>query len=334
MRRIRPHRNGAARNGTAIAYRQGMYKLFSILAILAAACTRHAVDPAADGWDLDIFVISDAGRNGSYDQRKIGELMGEYADLLGPEIVVSCGDLFHYQGVQSVSDPLFISNFESVYPHGELQCPWYGVLGNHEYRGDTQAVIDYTQVSRRWNMPSRYYSIVLPVNDDDPHTDSVRLTFIDTTPLISKYRASPEYADAHEIEADSVQLRWLDSTLNAATEKWQVVIGHHPVYSYDKKADSESIELREKLEPIFRRYGIDTYLSGHIHTFQHLRNGDGIDYAVNASASLGRKPIEGEMTVYSSPSTGFALLQFDSDRMRYSLVDSDGRIEYFFEREK
>ena len=72
----------------------------------------------------------------SYDQRLIGEWMGVYADLLGPEFVISCGDLFHYEGIQSTSDPLLWSNFESIYTHGELQCPWYGVLGNHEYRGN------------------------------------------------------------------------------------------------------------------------------------------------------------------------------------------------------
>ena len=108
---------------------------FAWFAVVLAACTttqpeKKAAEGTYDG-ELNILMLSDAGRNGSYDQRLIGEWMGVYADLLGPEFVISCGDLFHYEGIQSTSDPLLWSNFESIYTHGELQCPWYGVLGNH-----------------------------------------------------------------------------------------------------------------------------------------------------------------------------------------------------------
>ena len=107
-----------------------------LLAGVLAACTtadpeKRVAEGTYDG-ELNILMLADAGRNGSYDQRLIGEWMGVYADALGPEFVISCGDLFHYQGIQSTQDPLLWSNFESIYTHGELQCPWYGVLGNHD----------------------------------------------------------------------------------------------------------------------------------------------------------------------------------------------------------
>ena len=126
----------------------------TLLAVVLAACaTTQSEKKAAEGTydgELNILMLSDAGRNGSYDQRLIGEWMGVYADELGPEFVISCGDLFHYEGIQSTRDPLLWSNFESIYSHGELQCPWYGVLGNHEYRGNTHAMMDYTGLSRRF----------------------------------------------------------------------------------------------------------------------------------------------------------------------------------------
>ena len=69
---------------------------------------------------------------------------------------------------------------------------WYPVCGNHEYRGNTQAVVDYAKVSRRWEMPAKYYTKVL---EDDGVT--VRLVFVDTTPMIDKYRKDSEkYPDA------------------------------------------------------------------------------------------------------------------------------------------
>ncbi len=294
----------------------------------------YAVDPGVYDGDLNILMLSDAGRNGSYDQRRIGKIMGLYADKLGPEFVISSGDLFHYEGVQSTSDPLWWSNFESIYPHGELQCPWYGVLGNHEYRGNTQAIIDYSGISRRWNMPDRYYTFSMPIDDDDEGSESIRFVFIDTPPLISKYQQEEGYPDARGV-ADSVQLQWLDSVLTASSEKWKVVVGHHPVYSYDGKEDIEQTELRSKLEPIFRKHGIDVYFCGHIHTFQHLRTGaDSIDYVVNGSASLQREPISGEYTMYNSENTGFTLLSFDPGVMNISFVNNQGKIEYEIQRKK
>lgn len=79
-----------------------------------------------------------------------------------------------------LDDPLWMTNYELIYSHPELQIPWYPILGNHEYRGNTQAVLDYSNVSRRWQMPARYYSKVF---EEDGAT--LRVVFIDTTPLMS-----------------------------------------------------------------------------------------------------------------------------------------------------
>ena len=94
---------------------------FMLLALSFASCAstepeKRAAEGTYDG-ELNILMLSDAGRNGSYDQRLNAEWMGVYADALGPEFVISCGDLFHYQGIQSTADPLLWSNFESIYTH-------------------------------------------------------------------------------------------------------------------------------------------------------------------------------------------------------------------------
>lgn len=273
----------------------------TLLAVVLAACaTTQSEKKAAEGTydgELNILMLSDAGRNGSYDQRLIGEWMGVYADELGPEFVISCGDLFHYEGIQSTRDPLLWSNFESIYSHGELQCPWYGVLGNHEYRGNTQAMMDYTEVSRRWNMPDRYYTFSVPLDDEVADSERVRFVFIDTTPLIGKYRAEQaKYPDVQLVDPDT-EVRWIDSVLCASNEKWKIVVGHHPMYTYDEKDDCEQEDMRARLEEIFRRNSVDAYFCGHIHTFQHIRTGqDSIDYVVNTSASKQRAPQRGPLT--------------------------------------
>ena len=95
--------------------------------------------------DLNFYMGNDLGRNGYYEQKPIAELMGVMAETVGIECVVAAGDVHHFEGVRSVDDPLWMTNYELIYSHPELMLPWYPILGNHEYRGNTQAVLDYSQ---------------------------------------------------------------------------------------------------------------------------------------------------------------------------------------------
>ena len=70
--------------------------------------------------DVNLFVANDLGRNGYYQQRPIADLMGNMAEEIGPECVLAVGDVHHFNGVASVDDPLWTSNYESIYTHPEL----------------------------------------------------------------------------------------------------------------------------------------------------------------------------------------------------------------------
>lgn len=212
---------------------------------------------------LNFYLANDLGRNGYYDQKPIAELMGQMAENVDIEAVVAAGDVHHFEGVRSVNDPLWMTNYELVYSHPELMIPWYPILGNHEYRGNTQAVLDYSQVSARWEMPTRYYTKVLE-NDDI----TVRLVMIDTAPLLDKYRKDTEkYPDACKQDMDK-QLAWLDSVLTSAKEDWVLVVGHHPIYADTDKNDSERLDMEKRVDSILRKHNnVNMYLCGHIHNF-------------------------------------------------------------------
>lgn len=272
--------------------------------------------------DVKLIIANDLGRNGYYDQKPIAQLMGEVADEIGPEAVLALGDTHHYLGIQSVADPLWMTNFELIYSHPELQVDWFPVLGNHEYRGDTQAVIDYSGVSRRWNMPGRYYTKVFSVDGT-----TVRVVFVDTAPLIDKYRReSDEYPDAVNQDIDS-QLSWLDSVLSSAKEDWVVVAGHHPMYADTDKDDSERSDLQKRLDPLLRKYGVDMYVAGHIHNFQHIRRQDSdVDYIVNTSGSKARKVNAIDGTVFCAGVEGFSVLTADKDSLTLSFIDKTGQV--------
>ena len=280
---------------------------------------------------LNFYLANDLGRNGYYDQKPIAELMGKMAEAIDIEFVVAAGDVHHFEGVRSVHDPLWMTNYELIYSHPDLMLPWYPILGNHEYRGNTQAVIDYSGISARWQMPARYYTKVM---EEDGAT--IRLVMIDTPPLLDKYRNDTEkYPDASKQDIDK-QLVWLDSVLTSSKEDWVIVVGHHPIYADTDKNESERADMQKRVDSILRKHGnVDMYVCGHIHNFQHLRKPDSqIDYVVNTSGSLARevKPIDG--TQFCSNATGFSLITVDKKELCLYMMDKEGKVLHTVRRTK
>lgn len=278
----------------------------------------------------NFIIANDLGRNGYYDQKPIAETMGEVVALTGADFVAAPGDVHHFMGVQSVNDPLWMTNYELVYSHPELMLPWYPTLGNHEYEGNTQAVLDYSKVSRRWQMPATYYAKTLIIND----TTQALLLFINTVPIIDKYRQSPEYPDAAK-ENMQKQLDWIDTQLRTSRAQWKIVLGHHPVYASTNKDQNEQTDLQARLQPILEKHHADFYICGHIHNFQHIRRPDsGIDYVVNTSASLSRKVIPSDQILTGSSESGFLVCSIQTARTTITLIDKAGRIVYQYHRPK
>ncbi len=308
-------------------------KLLLIAGFLALGVYSHA--QSQDSWkelkgDLNFYVTNDMGRNGYYDQKPIAELMGGMAEEIGPECVFAVGDIHHFEGVRSVQDPLWNSNFENIYSHPELMLPWYPVLGNHEYRGCTQAVLDYRTISRRWEMPARYYA-----KSFHKKGLSIRFILLDTTPLINKYREDTEkYPDACKQNAQE-QLDWLENELKNAKENWIIVMGHHPIYAQTPKNSSEREDMQKLVDPILRKYHVDMYICGHIHNFQHIRKENcDIDYVVNSAASLSRKVAETEGTVFCSGEPGFSIITLRANELDLQMIDKTGKVLHTVKRTK
>lgn len=310
-----------------------MKRLFLLLTVALLgqwAIAQNQIDYSVYDDKLNIYVANDLGRNGYYDQKPIAELMGEMAEEVGPECVVAAGDVHHFEGVRSTQDPLWMSNYELIYTHPELMIDWFPVCGNHEYRGSTQAVLDYTNISRRWTMPARYYTRTF-----DEEGTTLRIVWLDTTPLIDKYRKeSDKYPDACR-QAIDPQLQWLDSVLTAAKEDWVVVVGHHPIYAETPKEESERLDLQRRLDPILRKHKVDMYVNGHIHNFQHVRaQGSDIDYVTNSSGSLSRKVNPTDGTVYCSPEPGFSIISATPKTLELRMIDKHGKVLHTVTRNK
>ena len=86
--------------------------------------------------------------------------MAAWADAHPVRFVVSTGDNFYEDGVASVTDPTWKASFEDVYSAPSLlQVPWIVALGNHDYRGNVDAQIEYSKSSSRWRMPARSFTV-------------------------------------------------------------------------------------------------------------------------------------------------------------------------------
>ena len=73
----------------------------------------------------------------------------------------------------------------------------------------------------------------------------------------------------------TAQFAWLERDLAAAAARnprpWIVALGHRPLYC--SSSDYYDCEMwgpraREALEPLFCKYGVDMYLSGHVHSYE------------------------------------------------------------------
>lgn len=275
---------------------------------------------------FNFIVISDHGRNGYYHQQEVADMMAEVATACGVRFYVTGGDNFQYNGVQSVHDPLWTSSFENIYTHPSSLYDWYPALGNHDHGGNIQAQIDYSQISRRWRMPSNYYTIVRERNEV-----SLRLVILDTQPMVTALSNPDPTVQYYEAKA---QLAWADSVLSVASEDWLIVVGHHPVYSaHPSRQNTE--ELVEHLIPILERHKVDFYIGAHDHIFQHMKApGSKVDYFVNTAGSEVRASSENEMTVFAGSSPGFSICSATETELSIYFVGIDGKPMYRYSRKK
>ncbi|HEY4196646.1 MAG TPA: metallophosphoesterase, partial [Mucilaginibacter sp.] len=216
-----------------------------------------------DDFPLHFMAIGDWGRNGEYDQLEVAKQMGQWGAEHPNNFVISCGDNFYPSGVVSENDPLFHYSFENIYTAHSLQCDWYPVLGNHDYHTDVDAQVRYSKISRRWDMPARYYTKEIRLKKEkevktaekDTSKDKVLFVMMDTDPFL------------HENKADYVEteMKWLNETLEKASAdvRWKIVVGHHPIATVGPRINNyDTITMRKALSKTFEDHKVDIYLSG------------------------------------------------------------------------
>ena len=292
-------------------------------AALGGATLLSTVPAVAKPPRASFLVVGDWGREGTSNQREVAVAMGRRAEETAARFVVTTGDNFYEDGVKSVDDPLWKSSYEDVYIAPSLHKPWYGVLGNHDYRGVPQAQLDYARQSDRWRMPARYYKISGAAHD----VPSVDMFMIDSSPLVVKYRESTGLIRDNVLAQDTAaQLAWLDQELGRSRAAWKLVFTHHPSYS-GGSSHGNTAEMIGQVDPILKRHGVQALIFGHDHDMQHIVR-DGLHHIGTGCGSAIRPVNSIEGTRWCLSSSGFARFEVSQDLLDLEFRDMTGHQVY------
>lgn len=284
--------------------------------LLAAAPTAQAAAPDA----FNFISIGDWGRNGAHHQRNVAQAMADRAASDAPRFILSLGDNFYESGVTSVTDPQWKTSFEDVYHQASLQRPWKVILGNHDYRGNVPAQLDYSAHSRRWQLPARYHTHAEILADGT----TVEIFFLDTSPFIRKYLGTVTDISGQDPRA---QRAWLDTALGRSQARWKIVVGHHPIYTALGGADHDQPDLIAALEPVLRRHAVKLYINGHDHCMQYVEMG-GIAYVTNGVGSEIYTPGTPSRAGFALGAHGFLTTSVTRGEIGLAFIDMNGKTRF------
>ena len=291
-----------------------------VFSLTISACSK---DQASSKDSVGFIVIGDWGTPGSEGQKLVAAQVNELAASTPIDFIVTTGDNFYMRGVQSIDDPLWLNTFENIYSLPAIKSiPWYVSLGNHDHMGNIYAQIEYGKKHANWIMPEAYYSKQFKIDKND----SVHILFLDTSPFLEEYRATPDDYPNLMKQDIKAQIRWLDKTLEESKNTWKIAVGHHPVYSAGAHGDTE--ELKNVLPELFERQKVDAYFAGHDHHLEHYQLVGLTHHFISGGGSRVRGVSERKHRQFAKSSLGFAHVLLDKKCMQVSFINEEGEELY------
>src|SRR5215212_2974835 len=244
--------------------------------------------PSKEG-STRFMVVGDTGTGGR-EQYELAAVMLRYWQAFPFEFALMMGDNLY--GSEKAGD--YKKKFEDAYkPLTDNKVKFYATLGNHDESNE--------RFYEQFNMNGEEYYQFKKGG-------------------VSFYSLNSNYMDQK-------QLTWLEGKLKADTSEWKVAFCHHPPYSSGGKHGSET-SLREVVEPLFVKYGVNVVLAGHEHFYLRVKPQKGIYYFISGA---GGKLREGDVKD-SSPLTekafdtdlSFMLFEVVKDQMYFQVISRKG----------
>lgn len=281
---------------------------------------------------ISFMVIGDWGWVNSVGQAQTAEIMKAVADTTKIDYLVSTGDNFYYDGVQSVNDTKWTDRYENIYNGSLLGKDWYVTLGNHDYQGNVQAQLDYNTQNNRWKLPKRYYTIEKTIQSFPRIT--LLMVFMDTSPFDKNLHLSGIHTDVTKQDT-TLQKKWLDSTLANSKAQWKMVFGHHPLYTAGPRKGTMGNYI-STFKPIFDKYNVDFYVAGHEHHLGHLKpDNNHPEYIVSGGGGADITPISDyNVSKFTVSTYGFTLFKVDNQKITFTFMNNKGEKLYEYTKTK
>jgi len=244
--------------------------------------------PVKDG-SVRFAVIGDTG-SGTPKQRDVGNMMVQYRAIFPFEFVLMMGDNLY--GGETPQD--FVKKFSEPYKALlDSKVKFYATLGNH----DQPLQVNY----ENFNMNGKEYYRFKKGN-------------------VAFYALNSNYMDKKQVQ-------WLEDELSRDTSEWKVCFFHHPPYSSAKKHGSDS-QLRDVVEPIFVKFGVDVVLTGHDHVYERIKPQKGIYYFVSGAGGQLRSGDVRDVSPLTEKSYDrdmhFMLFEVAGDQMYFQAISRTG----------
>lgn len=257
--------------------------------VFAASQERPQITLPSTKDSVKFAIIGDTG-SGTDKQQQIADMMATYRTVFPFEFVLMMGDNLY--GGEDSKD--YVKKFESVYKVLlDAKLKFYATLGNHDSANQ--------RLYENFNMDGKeYYSF-----------KKGNATF---------YALNSNYMDKKQVE-------WLEKELTKNNSEWKICFFHHPPYS-SGKAHGPDTQLREVIEPIFVKHGVNVVFSGHEHFYERLKPQKGIYYFISGA---GGKLRTGGVSVSQVSEKSFdrdmhfMLIEIVDDKMYFQVISRTGR---------
>ncbi|MGZ4965064.1 MAG: metallophosphoesterase [Limisphaerales bacterium] len=280
---------------------------------------------ATDAATLHFLAIGDAG-SGTQMQKTVADAMGTYAqktETSSPlNFVLVLGDNFYDKGVTSTHDAQWKTKFEDMYDAKLLPVPFIAVLGNHDWKTDSPDVeIAYSRDNpkSRWQMDGHWFKRSFSVGDVQADFFLIDSALWDGDLHVAKYS---------DKKMGDKQLAWLKEQLAASSARWKFVVAHHPVFSNGGHGhDSNILAMRKKLLPLFNRYKVDAYITGHDHDLQRIEPpGSQTLFLISGAAGKLRPQKYKDYSPFYRSTLGFLSIELSPTEMHGKFLDSKGAV--------
>lgn len=239
--------------------------------------------------------------------------------------ILLLGDNFYDQGVDDLKDKLW-DDYSRIFKNISSNNI-YSILGNHDYMKNPCCQIN----NNYWSTPNFYYKLEYGLNLD--------LYFLDTVLLYHGHcRISKDMIQSNHNKSANLlkeeQLNWFKGELEKSKVKRKIVFGHYPIISNGFYSDNLK-PLYKLLFPIFKKYDVDAYISGHEHNIQYITKNFG-DYKLNqfiiGSSAENRvfdRNIINENDMFDDKDN-FVLVvkQLSNEKILFKFLDSEGNLKY------